>query len=120
MLPEFISSKHVVARKRHRCSECHGFIEPGDVYERVAGSWDGRFDTFKTCIHCEEARDFYEHEAESRDWRDPDDGSFAFTCVFEDLHEFAEQCDAGTGMKFRAYRHVVGMRRRYKQAKEAV
>lgn len=119
MLPEFCTRKHVVARKRHRCTECHGFIEPGDVYERVAGAWDGQFSTFKTCIHCEAARDFYEHEAGSGEFRDPEEGVFCFTCVCEDLHEFAQDCPPGTGMKFRAYRHVVGMKRRYKQAKVA-
>ena len=48
----------VVARKRHSCSECFGWIEPGESYERVWGKWDGSQDTFKTCPDCLALRDW--------------------------------------------------------------
>jgi hypothetical protein len=52
---------HVVsvrkARKPHRCCECKCEIKPGDKYERATGKWDGRIDTFKTCIPCQRIRD---------------------------------------------------------------
>ena len=48
----------VVARKRHACAECFGWIEPGDVYERVWGMWEGAPDTFKTCPDCVALREW--------------------------------------------------------------
>lgn len=40
------------ARKRHRCYECGGWIEPGEKYQRVRGLWDGDWLTYKTCAEC--------------------------------------------------------------------
>jgi hypothetical protein len=44
------------ARKRHRCCECRGHIEKGEVYHRLDGIWDGRASSFKTCLDCHELR----------------------------------------------------------------
>jgi hypothetical protein len=41
------------AKKRHRCSECRGWIEPGEVYWRVRGVWDGEPSTFAMCSDCD-------------------------------------------------------------------
>lgn len=41
MNPAFHTETHRVARKRHTCTECRGYIEPGDRYEFVSGLWDG-------------------------------------------------------------------------------
>jgi hypothetical protein len=30
------------ARRRHRCGECAGLIEPGQHYWEFRGLWDGR------------------------------------------------------------------------------
>ncbi len=43
------------ARKRHRCCECRGNIQPGEVYERFSGIWDYPM-TFKTCSDCNDLR----------------------------------------------------------------
>lgn len=41
------------AKKRHRCCECRGWIEPGETYWRVRGVWDGEAQTFSMCADCE-------------------------------------------------------------------
>lgn len=42
-----------------KCCECGEWIRPGDVYERVAGKWDGKMDAFSTCRPCAEIRDAF-------------------------------------------------------------
>lgn len=44
------------ARKRHRCCECRGWIEAGERYELITGVWDGRGQSFKTCLQCSKLR----------------------------------------------------------------
>lgn len=44
------------ARKQHRCCECRGWIERGEIYERFEGIWDGEGLTFKTCPDCFDIR----------------------------------------------------------------
>ncbi len=46
------------ARIRHVCSECRGWIEPGERYEKTWGIWDGDPGTFKTCPDCLAIRDW--------------------------------------------------------------
>ena len=41
-----------IARKSHRCCECHSYIKPGERYERVVGLHDGDWVTYKTCHLC--------------------------------------------------------------------
>ncbi len=112
MTPAFHTETHRVARKRHVCDECRGYIEPGERYEHVSGLWEGDVSTFKTCAKCEVARDFFVHELNSTDFREYDEGTFSYSEVRSDLEEAANNIPPGTGLKFRAYRHVVGMRRR--------
>jgi hypothetical protein len=40
------------ARKRHRCVECAGLIEPGDRYWNISGLWGDKWSTFVTCEPC--------------------------------------------------------------------
>ena len=54
--PEFVESTHQKARKAHQCYECGKIIDPGEIYERTAGKWDGNFYVFKTCEQCEDLR----------------------------------------------------------------
>lgn len=49
---EFYNEKVVIARKKHKCSECGAEIKPGDRYEYVFGKWEGDHFTVKTCIDC--------------------------------------------------------------------
>lgn len=109
-MTDFNSTTHVVARKQHQCCECGGIIAPLDVYERVAGTWDGNFSTFKTCQHCETARDWLLNET---DWPGDVDGeghSHFMEQLSEHLKEQAREGDRKYA--FRAYRFVVLMRRR--------
>lgn len=55
-LPTVWQSARPKARKRHRCIECTGVIEPGEHYERFTGLWDGEWSTYCTCTECDELR----------------------------------------------------------------
>jgi hypothetical protein len=44
------------ARKRHRCCECAGFVEPGEKYERAVGCYEGSMWESVTCIRCLDIR----------------------------------------------------------------
>ena len=47
------------ARKPHVCCECRKPIARGERYEYASGVWDGRPDSFKTCLLCAEIRDHF-------------------------------------------------------------
>jgi len=55
-LPSCYTSSTPLARKRHKCCECRGWIEPGEKYHRFSGIWDGEAGTFKTCDDCQTLR----------------------------------------------------------------
>lgn len=55
-MPDVFDERMVVARKKHRCCECYTDINPGDVYERIKGLWDGEWSTYKTCERCSDLR----------------------------------------------------------------
>ena len=57
-----------MAHKAHRCSECGRTIYSGERYERVFGVWDGRPDTFKTCVYCLGLRDLAESRLRCLCW----------------------------------------------------
>lgn len=50
--PSFYYAKIRKARKVHKCYECKKPIQPGQKYEHVSGAWDGRIDSFNTCLDC--------------------------------------------------------------------
>jgi hypothetical protein len=56
---EVIEDKVVKARKDHRCVECRETIAKGQKHEYIKGLWDGRFDTFRTCLSCVEIRNHF-------------------------------------------------------------
>lgn len=114
--PEFCEVEHRIAKKEHKCSECHGKIEPRDVHERTAGKWDGSFSVFKVCMHCETARDWLLNNTEWKEAFFLDDGvEFFFGELREHLREYGREGDRTKA--FRAYRHVVSMDRRRRSAK---
>jgi len=47
------------ARKEHACSECREPITRGTKYEYASAIWDGRPDSFKTCLSCVEIRNHF-------------------------------------------------------------
>lgn len=83
-LPAFCDERIVTARREHRCCECRETIQPGTDYEYVAGKWDGRFDSFKTCLLCVEIRRAFAC-----------DSSWTYTTLWEDLQESFEHFNEG-------------------------
>ncbi len=73
--PDFFLSQQVRARKQHKCAECGRSIGRGEEYERVSGKWDGRMDTFTTCLDCVSIRDQFFCDG------------FCYTNLLEDLGE---------------------------------
>lgn len=55
--PEFYLEELVKARKAHTCCECGKAINPGQMYQRITGKWDGNVRTYKTCEPCADLRD---------------------------------------------------------------
>lgn len=54
-IPEFFSSRWVVARKPHRCCECGGDIPKGEFHGYFSGKWDGDLNSYRQHIECEDA-----------------------------------------------------------------
>ncbi|VVP60573.1 hypothetical protein PS880_06171 [Pseudomonas fluorescens] len=46
----------LTAQKRNICTECNGFIEPGQLYQLLSGSRKGYLTSLKTCMTCLKAR----------------------------------------------------------------
>lgn len=63
------------ARKDHRCTECRQPIAKGVTYEYASGIWDGRPDSFKTCLPCAEIRNHFAC------------GGWIYGQLWSDLHE---------------------------------
>lgn len=82
-MPEAFNSVTRKARKNHKCCECGCTIESGEKYQYSSGIWDGKPDSFKQCLNCNEimllaARlDDYEPPAfrELREW------FYGFMCI---------------------------------------
>lgn len=50
--PEFHNRQELKARKAYVCLECRVEIEPGQMYFRDTGKFDGEFYSEKTCAAC--------------------------------------------------------------------
>jgi hypothetical protein len=57
-LPEFYATAETKARQRHRCCECHAWIEVGERYLTIRGKWDGGIDTYRQHLLCARACEF--------------------------------------------------------------
>lgn len=106
--PEFWSKRDSKAKKEHRCYECGRAIKPGEVFETVAGKWDGHFDTFKTCSHCRDIRQFVKNSVPCFCW--------AHGNLDEDVRNAIEEAylrarDEVRGLAFRVGRMVVARKR---------
>ena len=51
-LPEAFSEKMRKAIKQHKCCECGRTIERGELYRYASGIWEGRPNSYKTCLDC--------------------------------------------------------------------
>ena len=53
------------AAKPHRCCECGRYrIAKGDIYHEHRGLWDGRWETFRRCMRCENVATALSKESE--------------------------------------------------------
>ena len=55
-LPRVYSEEIPQAHKKHICCECQRTIDIGQQYHLFKGNWEGRWQTFKTCILCNDLR----------------------------------------------------------------
>lgn len=51
---EFFREHTPRARRQHKCYECGEPIPVGAQYVRISGKWDGRMDTIRQCLPCNE------------------------------------------------------------------
>jgi len=72
--PKVYTITNPKARKEHRCCECRGVIQVGEIYERYTGIWDEP-DTFKTCPDCVALRDEISTETKN---------NYTFECLHEE------------------------------------
>ena len=106
--PTLFVTTNPVARKRHGCAECRGWIEPGERYQRAAGVWDGVFSAFKACPDCVALREYIEARLP------------CYCLLFQGLHETAREdlqylvsaADFPAGMGMETGRLLVRCRRR--------
>lgn len=116
--PEFHSVTTPKARRQRHCDECGGLILPGDRYERVAGKWDGAFDTFDICEHCRDLRVWLTISLPC--FR----ACWAYGSMFEEAVEIIREArwrapDEAAGLLFGYYRRVI-IRDRFNAARKAV
>lgn len=57
MTPSCFVRKQRRAAKQHRCCECRGLIQAGEMYLYISGVWDGTPASFRTCCDCSKLRD---------------------------------------------------------------
>lgn len=97
------------AKKQHRCCECRGWIEPGEVYWRVRGVWDGEAQTFSMCTDCEDIKAWASEGTDCFCW--------SFGSVLTDALDFMhESGDAALIAEAKARVKAVRQKRREKIA----
>jgi len=86
--PVLYAETYPRARKEHRCSECGVVIERREKYCRSSGLWDGRFETYKTCMVCDDIRQtlfcggvFGDMLADVREYIVDSDGQISSDCL---------------------------------------
>lgn len=89
-----LHDRHPIAKKEHRCGECHRTIWRGESYMTERTIFDGNAETHKTCLHCQIARDWLVGEC----------GGFLYGGVKEDIYEHARE-----GYGFGVVRLAAGM-----------
>jgi hypothetical protein len=89
------------ARKEHRCAECWRTIGAGETYELFKGIWDGQFAVYKTCPHCQRAREWLYREC----------NGYVFTEVLDELEEHWDE--EPLLRSWQLARFIAGMRRQW-------
>lgn len=99
---EFSHTSIHKARKEHKCGECFRVITKGELYQRVAGVWEGHYMVNKTCINC----------VDGQEWLWKQCGGWLYEGIAEDLEEH------WSGEAIRSMqlgRLIVGMRRKWRR-----
>lgn len=65
--PDVFNQEEIHAKRPHWCCECGGRIGIGEKYERIKGLWDGRWDTYATCLACCNVRAIINDEMDTFD-----------------------------------------------------
>ena len=88
------------ARKSHLCNECGRTIARKEPYHFLSGLWDGRFDSYKTCLHCQIGQHWLQRQCRG----------FLLGMTQEDLQEHFEEYEMLSIGKL-----VVGMKREWQR-----
>lgn len=107
--PSFYSSRIQRSRRARHCEECGHKIQPGELYEYVAGKWEGFFDTHITCEQCHDMRVWTINQVPCLCWAHgnlEDDCRIAIECITEDAPEETK------GLWFALLRRIVKIRKR--------
>lgn len=97
-------TKVAAARKEHKCSECRRVIKPGESYENAFGIWEGERNTFKTCQHCLDLREWVKAHVPCFCWAHGNTREDALSTASGWSHE-------APGLLFGAWRREVRIRR---------
>jgi hypothetical protein len=91
------------SRKDRKCYECGGRIIPGEKYERVAATWDGRFDIVQTCERCVDIRTWVKNNVPCFCWAHGNLGDDCIAAVDDAVYRAPDET---LGLQF-------GLRRRF-------
>ncbi len=65
--PSCITERTRTARKQHHCCECDTPISIGERYHYMSGVWEGRGESFKAHVRCNDMRQWMHHEHKARE-----------------------------------------------------
>lgn len=94
-----LSVRRPVARRVHKCCDCHRQINVGERYESVAGISDGGIDVYKTCGRCVSVREWLTAHIPCFCW--------AYGNLREDARETLQLYDDVPGLRFGAGRRYL-------------
>lgn len=94
-----LRNSHHKATKQHACCECRRTIAAGETYMVETVIFDGERSGYKTCAHCEVARNWLQAEC----------GGFLYRGVYEDIKQHADSGHYGFGVR----KLAVGMAARW-------
>ena len=86
--PTLYKSKLVAIRKQHKCVECGEKIAIGEKAEKVDALYDGTFQTYYTCLQCQEIIDFIRQDTEDELLKELDEALCCHGELYDLLYEF--------------------------------
>ena|ERR1700722_1922760 len=97
---ELLRDGNVIARKEHKCRECHRVIKKGETCESYAFKHEGDFDSGYCCIHC----------CVCKDWLIRECAGYLYSEVEEDLRQHWYEDGIRT---YELGRLIVGMKEKW-------